>query len=347
MHRKPKTPEATAAAPISSDQQDVVTMTREESDTRSGDEVEDYVGELVDGERHGHGSGRWPDGKQYVGQWQNGNRHGQGMTTWKDGQQYVGEWHRDLATGKAILSQPNGSIYAGEFLDSQRHGLGMQTYPNGAAYTGEWKDNHPDGWGVIRTTDGRQTIGRLEINKRHGRGVQFFANGEEDDNNRIYWEEGELISQAEWFVKDNAQDFESEIRRLGIPLSDDCVLSKEERTYILAELAGDWILEVPGMFGLALLSIAYLHQKDVMQGDIYSRQAFSKVLAKDSKGIAAFCRKRKLSTLDSERLAQWAEWSRSSEKNAFEDCLKKRLLEQDNDEGRKDNSSIATQNAEN
>ena len=216
--------------------------------------------------------------------------------------------------------------YVGELVDGQRHGLGTQTYPNGASYTGEWKDNHPDGWGVIRTTSGRQTIGRLEINQRHGRGVQFFANGEDDDNNRIYWEHGELVSQAEWFVEDNAQAFEAETRRMRIPLSDNCVFSKEERTYILAELAGDWILEVPGMSGLALLSIAYLHQKGVMQGDISSRQGLSKLLAKDSKGIAAFCRKRNLSPANSERLAHWAEWSRSSEKEAAEDYLRSAIF---------------------
>ncbi len=216
--------------------------------------------------------------------------------------------------------------YVGELVDGERHGLGTQTYPNGASYTGEWKDDHPDGWGVIRTKNGRQFIGRLEINQRHGRGVQFFANGEEDDNNRLYWEDGELVSQAEWFVEDNAQIFEAETRQMRIPLSDDCVLSKQERIYILTELAGDSILEVPGMFGLALLSIAYLHQNDVMQGDISSPQGLSKLLAKDSKGIAAFCRKWKLSTVDSERLAHWAEWSRSSEKEAIEDYLRSAIF---------------------
>lgn len=65
-------------------------------------DVQDYVGELVNGKRHGQGTGTLTDGKKYFGEWAHGSRHGQGITTWPDGQRYVGEWSGDLATGNAI-----------------------------------------------------------------------------------------------------------------------------------------------------------------------------------------------------------------------------------------------------
>ncbi len=55
-------------------------------------DVKDYVGELVNGKRHGQGTGTLTDGKKYFGEWAHGSRHGQGTTTWPDGQRYVGEW---------------------------------------------------------------------------------------------------------------------------------------------------------------------------------------------------------------------------------------------------------------
>jgi hypothetical protein len=261
MHRKPKTPEASAAGSNTLDRRDAVPMTREESDTRLDDKVDGYAGELVDG---------------------------------------------------------------------QRHGLGTQTYPNGATYTGEWKDNHPDGWGVIRTTSGRQTIGRLEINQRHGRGVQFFANGEDDDNNRIYWEEGELISQSEWFSREQAQDFISETKRLGIPFFGEGPLSRREKIYIITELADDSFLELPGVFHLAMMSSVYIHKQGIIDGDISSSNGLAGLLASGPERIAAFCKDRNLPTEICERLVLWAEWTKSEERARIENFLRANFVDRKN-----------------
>jgi hypothetical protein len=37
-----------------------------------------YVGELLDGERHGQGTMTYENGDTYVGEWENDKRHGQG-----------------------------------------------------------------------------------------------------------------------------------------------------------------------------------------------------------------------------------------------------------------------------
>ena len=300
-----------------------VTMTMDEFNNWLDDEVEEYNGGQVEGVRQGHGTGRWPDGKEYVGQWQNGDRHGQGTVTWPNGQKYIGEWQGDFATGKAVLSKPDGTVYAGEFLDSQRHGLGTQTYANGATYTGGWKDDHPEGWGVICTVDGKHVFGRFGINQRHGRGVQFFENGDDDDNNRIYWEEGELISQSEWFSREQAQNFVSETNRLGIPFCDNGPLSRQEKIHILAELADDSFLELPGVFHLAMESTVYIHKQGIMDGDISTQNGLASVLGLGQAEILAFSRERALPVASGERLALWAEWSISEEKEFLDAHFKK------------------------
>jgi hypothetical protein len=307
-----------------SDQRQFVTMTKEAFNAWLDYEVDDYAGELVDGKRQGHGTARWPDGKQYVGQWQNDLRHGQGIVTWLGGQKYVGEWREDLATGLAILSKPDGSSYAGEFVDSQRQGLGVQTYPNGGKYTGEWKNDCPGGWGFILESDGTQSVGRFEINRRHGRGVQFFVNGENDDNDRIYWEEGELISQYEWFAREDAKRFEAENRRMGIPFADGSALSRGERIYLLEMLGGDrWMLKVPGMGDLMARNPVWRMPPDfVAESGIFESESFSQVLSLDAQGIAELCRQKTLSPADSETLTRWAAWSKSVEREAIETYIR-------------------------
>lgn len=289
----------------------------------------DYVGDLSDGKRDGRGECRWRDGRRYVGMWRNNLRHGLGVLTWDDGQKYDGEWQDDLATGKATLSKPDGSVYSGAFLDSRRHGLGTQTYPNGATFAGEWKDDHPDGWGTIGTIDGRQIKGRLEINRRHGRGVQFFADGENDDNNRVYWEEGEFIPQFEWFARENRQIFAEEARRLGLPFSECEGISNEEKIYILDDLSGNCLVELNGMALLVIQASVYFLQHNARgdRGDICSPGGLSKVLALDHEGIAAYCREKNLPDANRERLERWVEWSKSEEKSALEADLKNRLSE--------------------
>lgn len=306
-------------------------MTIGEVNACLGHEIQVYTGDLVDGNRHGYGVGKWPDGKLYVGQWQNGVRHGQGCMTWPTGQKYTGEWHEDMAIGKAVLTKSDGAVYAGDFLDSQRHGLGIQTYANGAVYAGGWKDDRPEGWAVIRTAQGRQLIGRLGINQRHGRGVQFFENGENDDNNRIYWEGGEFICQAEWFNREQTDAFIEESQQMGIPFCNDDKLAQQEKIFILTEFVDDSILELPGMFELAMMSTAYVFKSGIMNADISSSDELKSLFGEDTSGLDSFCEERELSVITRKRLELWAEWSKSEEKARIENFLKGGSFERRNE----------------
>ncbi len=76
-----------------------------------------YLGEIIDGKRHGEGTWIRPDGTRYKGQWENDRPHGQGIIIWPDGKKYTGQWR-------------NG----------KRHGRGVEIYPDGKKVEGEWEE---------------------------------------------------------------------------------------------------------------------------------------------------------------------------------------------------------------
>jgi hypothetical protein len=73
-----------------------------------------YEGELnKEGEKHGHGLYRWPNGRTYVGEWYENQMDGEGVESW-----------------------PNGSRYQGQFKANKRHGNGTFTWSDGRQYIG-------------------------------------------------------------------------------------------------------------------------------------------------------------------------------------------------------------------
>jgi hypothetical protein len=55
-----------------------------------------YVGNYLNGSRHGHGNYRWANGEVFDGNWVNNLRHGNGVRTLPDGTQIEGEWVDDV-----------------------------------------------------------------------------------------------------------------------------------------------------------------------------------------------------------------------------------------------------------
>ncbi|XP_062359387.1 radial spoke head 10 homolog B-like [Cinclus cinclus] len=56
----------------------------------------EYVGDFVKGERHGHGMFIYADGSMYSGEWVHNKRHGKGIFVFKNGHAFQGEFVNDL-----------------------------------------------------------------------------------------------------------------------------------------------------------------------------------------------------------------------------------------------------------
>ena len=137
-----------------------------------------YVGEWMDGNRHGQGTFTDTNGEEYVGEWLNGNRHGQGTFFDTKGGKYVGEWLDGNRHGQGTFTDKKGTKYVGAFKQNKRDGVGSLLYVNGDTYVGAF-------------TAGKQTIGRLELaasgnvyegtfkyGKFDGQGTYTFGNGD-------------------------------------------------------------------------------------------------------------------------------------------------------------------------
>ena len=63
-----------------------------------------YVGEGIDGKRHGQGTVTYSNGKKYVGEFKNGKKHGQGTETYPNGSKYVGEFKNGKYHGQGTFT---------------------------------------------------------------------------------------------------------------------------------------------------------------------------------------------------------------------------------------------------
>lgn len=80
---------------------------------------ERYLGELLDGLKHGEGMTLYADGTYYDGIYQNGERNIYGTM-----------WYTD-------------SIYSGEWYNGIRHGVGYFKQDNGYCFGGDWRNDEP------------------------------------------------------------------------------------------------------------------------------------------------------------------------------------------------------------
>jgi len=90
--------------------------------------------------------------REYVGNFVNGKRHGYGILQWKDGCVYAGEWMNDVQRGWGKLrfgerDQFNRESYEGEWLDGKRSGKGTLIFRSSDRYEGEWKEDKYHGKG--------------------------------------------------------------------------------------------------------------------------------------------------------------------------------------------------------
>lgn len=170
-----------------------------------------YKGQWRSGRFNGYGHLKYKNGSEYVGQFVDGVKHGKGWYSSSSGYEYEGDWLKGKQTGKAKIQYKNGDVYTGEVKESLRDGFG-ELYQVSAArkFEGTWTKNQigkdakikdPNwifkgsvdlksnvGYGEIKYRDGSVYVGETRTFKRQGKGILKMANGHTIDgiwNNNI------------------------------------------------------------------------------------------------------------------------------------------------------------------
>ena len=147
-----------------------------------------YIGEIIDGKRHGKGKMTYLDGSVYNGEWKNGSPHGygeffsKGMKT-----RYVGGWKNGVRSGQGteyytLESFLNGFWKGGKKYvggwNGKKHGKGIFTWNDGREFVGNW-NNGKKSYTECKMTysNGDIFVGRLKNYKREGRGKMTYSNG--------------------------------------------------------------------------------------------------------------------------------------------------------------------------
>ncbi|KGL98344.1 Radial spoke head 1, partial [Charadrius vociferus] len=138
----------------------------------------EYDGERnSEGERHGRGKARLPNGDTYDGEYEHGFRSGQGTYRFRNGACYTGKYLQNKKHGQGIFFYPDGSKYEGDWVNDQRHGYGVYTYANGDTYTGEWFNHNRHGQGTYVYKDtGAIYIGGWVNGNQEGEAELIYLN---------------------------------------------------------------------------------------------------------------------------------------------------------------------------
>eukprot|EP01083_Nonionella_stella_P140406 430528_1 len=153
-----------------------------------------YIGNFLDGKRHGFGLYLSSRGHRYEGQWVDDARHGKGEIIYAEKMgRYSGIWSNNLKDGHGTFIYPNGDRYEGRWKNDTKHGYGVYFYHGGDRYEGEFFANNMHGQGVLVVAGGDTLVGRWKDDNIHGRCILTKASGERVEE---VYEEGTMISQT-------------------------------------------------------------------------------------------------------------------------------------------------------
>ena len=127
---------------------------------------EHYVGDFLNGKRHGVGRMEYMNGDVYEGGYNMGKRHGQGIMTYASGSRYEGNWENSIKSGQGRFVQTNGEVYEGNFEGGTFEGNGSYQFSNGNTYIGNWRGGKRDGKGVLIYANGAKELQVWEGGKK-------------------------------------------------------------------------------------------------------------------------------------------------------------------------------------
>lgn len=186
-----------------------------------------YEGETKNGKPRGNGTMYYVSGGKYMGQWVDGLRHGHGVQTYgqaSSGDHYDGSWKNDTKSGYGIYVWKDGARYEGEISNGLRHGYGLYKFSKYDKqkrdfYQGEWKDGVKSGLGKTYWKDGSAYVGQFDNGERHGVGKMTYAKSDDRESFDGIWLNGMKTDNGTmiWKNVDNAEKRQFNFR-LGIHL---------------------------------------------------------------------------------------------------------------------------------
>lgn len=156
-----------------------------------------YVGDFVNGKRHGIGVCYYENRSEYRGRWMNDLPNGNGTLTLADGSSRMGYWkqgqiqdHQEsqgLATSTASVPPARTATISNCLAGNCINGIGTYQFQDSSRYTGSFVNGLPDGRGTIFYPNGERYEGMLKAGQLHGEGTLIDREG-----NRIVglWERG-------------------------------------------------------------------------------------------------------------------------------------------------------------
>ncbi len=115
-------------------------------------------GEFKNGETVGVAFAFFEDGDEtYLGEILNGQRHGKGSLLLDSENVYFGEFFEGKASGYGIFLENDGEDYVGAFEDGTPNGFGTVVAVDGRTIQGRFVDGKPDGLVLVTGPDGTQS----------------------------------------------------------------------------------------------------------------------------------------------------------------------------------------------
>lgn len=173
---------------------------------------EEYIGDLVDGLRHGYGKLYQSGILVYEGEFANDVPHGEGlMYDPETGRlRYEGEFRNGRMHGHGKLYREDGTLwYDAEFVNGEINGHGTVYFPYGHRLEVDFVNGMPTGQGTYYYGDGTIRFeGTYKHGFRNGFGIAYYANGNkmhegeyvngELVRGKLYYESGELWYEGEF-----------------------------------------------------------------------------------------------------------------------------------------------------
>jgi hypothetical protein len=120
---------------------------------------ESYAGQLKAGLFDGTGNYSWPSGSIFIGEWVDGGRHGLGLLIAVEGEKYDPNAMNNVPWSKntpfsILVNQEGRTRYEGEWRFNRKNGYGVYIYPDGSQYVGMFNDDKLHGQGMLFDSNG-------------------------------------------------------------------------------------------------------------------------------------------------------------------------------------------------